>query len=269
MWIALVFSLLLNANAWPADIKAAREAFLNDGRQAAISILLKVIDNLEEYEKDAEINEGEKLATRFKTDEAQREFELAESLYFSAKSGSLEKYKDALKIEPANIGIMYAIIRYHLKSGSCSAAQFQLKKAQQAWKYANLKHYFNLRISECNGQSINLEIVNDLKRRNPKLGIHAELLRVQALVEKGRGKEALSSGLELVERDKSFSETYYWLFKAGELDQGGDLSYLRRYLKICQSYGPKERRSYQLEPLLCGRVKEVRAMVSKLESGGV
>ena len=269
MLIGVLFTLIFNANAELTDIQKAREAFLQEGRKDALKILAKSVRKQKDKTDSKELSEAEKLATRFKTDEAQREFELGESLYFSEQAGSLDKYKNALKLEPDNLTILYAMIRYYLKEGSCSAAKLQLKNARNVWKYAKLQYYYNLKIGECEGKSLDLVKVRNLKKLSPELGSMATVLEIQALVEKGYGKEALKLEKLLEGRDKSFSEIYFWLYKAGELEDGGELGYLRKYLKLCQSYGASERRSFRLEPLLCGRIKQVRAMVSKLESGGV
>lgn len=250
------------AQASPA-IGEARKSFLEQGRKQALTIIEKSLRDSKARVKL--LAEGEKLATRFKMDEAQREFEMGESLYFSKQKGALDHYRAAEKLEPDNIQVGYAKLRYFLSQSKCGPAKKELLKLKKVWRHAKLMPYFRLRVFECEGKSLSLARVTALKKLPP----YDKKLKIQALVDKGRGAEALALAKQLSVKEKAFSEIFYWLFKAGEIESEGRLAHLRKYLKLCQSYGAVERRSFELEPLLCEKTEEAQKMVRARESGGV
>lgn len=241
---------------------------MQEGRKKALSLLEANLESADKQVREKRLAEGQRLAARFKLDESQREFELGESIYFSNKNGAMEHYDLASQLEADNTQVHFAKLRYYLKSGSCSSANKQLKAAKEIWSHSSLIEYYQIRMNLCEGESLDLEKVKNISD-SKELAPYKKRLLIQALVEKGHGQEALKVATDLSTIEVSYSEIYYWLFRAGDLEDGGSLAHLRKYLKLCQSYGGVERRIFKLEPLLCDKEEEVRKLLQKRESGGV
>lgn len=248
-------------------IGQARQLFISGDRDKALEVLSKNIseNSDKKINKEKLINEGDRISRRFLKDAAQRDFELGESLRFSGKSTSESSYEKALKIEPNNVQVLDSLTLQYLSKSECSSAANTIEKIEVLWPYAERLAYLKLLVKVCRGEDLQIS-----DTRGPKwpAEVHGfvQMIEAETLVRSGRGAEAIIIARKIKENNPKYSEPFFWIFKAAEVETGGDTEDLKKYISMCQEYDEKEKRIFGSDPRLCMKLDEAKEILKKHEA---
>lgn len=240
-------------------IKRANQLTLDRERMKASEVLRAAIEKeLKEDREDSanedNLNNYKKALKRvgriFYGQNAQKEFELAESLYFAQKPGSLSHYEQAHRLEPGNIQILLGLMRDHLSRGDCRRALDAYTQVVEINPFDEEGRYFQWLAKLCSERGGAPKIDKDLLSHH-EIGPYAQTQRLlwQVLNEETLDKEDV---LKIQERLKDFPEPYYYLHQIEKKEEEIiSLEFAKRYIEICRRMGSGERRQFRLFPRVC------------------
>lgn len=252
----------------PAIVKA--QEYLQEGqRKQAVELLHQELLNKKTKKKsrDQLATFLRKTTELFLTEQAQKTFEQAESLYFSGKPDGAAWYEQAKKLEPYNLHIIKGLIRAYLAVGACDKALAEIEWSQQNILPGNKAlELYRWQAVHCSGEKVINGLLNT-KMTEVEGVLSSELYAVisSQYYAMQNFEKAISTAQVGQESDLSYPESYYWLWNAKQaLGQPADKE-ARQYLSLCQSITPGLRRKYAATPQLCGQRNKVSDYVKSQE----
>lgn len=266
MWQLLLVTQIFAAD--PTVTAKARQIFLADGRKPALAFLQKQLEQagLRPEQKSKILTEGHNIAQKFLTDRAQRDFEMANSVRFSGGAGAKELYEKALLAEPDNTEILISMAMLDLVENKCGQAKAKFEEIKSIWKQHPMLANIQLLIRFCEKVTPSYTEVKAVNTSRQSLRSFDVILEMRALVAAGRGAEALQIGRKLKDENPTYAETYFWMFKAGQVESEGDPDLLKKYVSTCQAYTETDRREYRLDPSLCTNTAEAQQVLKTEEA---
>ena len=274
---AVIFALCLNGAAADSvvasasSIEQAHQLTLSRERLAAAEVLKSAIDEIKNADSiNQEALEKHKralvrISRVFYGQNAQKEFELAESLYFSKNPRSLSHYEQALRLEPKNVTILIGLMRDLLSREECRRALEVYEQISEMSPYDIEVRYFHWLALLCQEKGGAPQISRDLLE-DEEVGPFAQIahLHWKTLNDMELNKENI---LDIQRRLKDFPEAYYYLHLIAKEDEIINLDFARRYLELCRRSGSAERRRFNLIPHLCRHKNELEADIRAMEGG--
>ncbi len=253
-------------------IQAARQLFLNGDRRGALQMLAQELARLRPSDSKYKTlaTEQAKIATRFLSDTGQKEYELAESMYFAGRKDVHGKYLEALKLEPENGEILESLVLESLHNKECDTAQEYIQMLQRLWTTYPLVDLLNLRLHQCQGLALTEQEVKTVKNLKATRAF-MPTLEAQHFVEKSvqvteeRASKTITKAPKLKPLDGEYPENLYWNFRVGEVQDEGDPEQLKKYIAVCQNLTEAQRRRFRFDPYICEHVNEAQELVKLKE----
>ena len=256
----LVLFALISSNSFAAApvskaIQTARQLILKKDRVGALALLTTALEKEAHKPKGrAEVlREMDRLSKVFLSEEGQKNFELAESILYSGKPGSAEKYEEALTIENMNAEVLLGLVRSRLFEGNCSAASAALLQIDKINPFLPERKILKLKTELCLKQNI-FGVETDPAFKD-ELKTEYKLVQAEIYFNQQKLKESAQALKEIT--DGKMPEVAYWNFKIHEPHAAEAVPYAEKYLDLCKDVTAVQRREYKLEPLLCKRTEEV------------
>jgi tetratricopeptide (TPR) repeat protein len=266
-WIILtLFVWAANESSPQGAITQIQNKILKKDRTGAFKLARELRREFISQDKNLAIfdAEVERAGTLFFTEKGQKDFETAESMYFSLNDNALTNYKSALEGEDGNLLVLSSLAKYYLAKAECSAANDILKLGVVNWPYWLEFKWLGQLVEVCNQLEPSSEVLEAISKK-PDYFIYAQSILAAKLIESGRTKEALNKLAALEKKDSQYPETYFYLFKAQTKDQMGAIEDAEKYINLCKTVGAKERRKYSLDPWLCKKVEAVQKEIAKIK----
>ncbi len=250
-----------------STIQKAQELTLNQERNKATQLLVQEIEKelknpLAQQELKKELLN---LSELFYTEKAQRTFELGRSLSINEPDAGLDKYTEALNLEPGNLKILKELARGYLFKGDCSKSLEISKDALLQNPYS--VDFFLIRIQSkvCLGsiEDFEAEMANPFVDKE-LVSSYLETAKAQYFIAQEKYAQALSS-LGKVKLTK-FPEAYYWRGLAkSKLGQSPTTEY-ESYIELCKEPRSKLRLNFPQEPRTCKESKVIERKLEQLKS---
>lgn len=238
-----------------AVIHEAQKAAVAKNRKAATNKLLNAIKSEHVPKSRAKLMETLKtLADVFFTDQGQRTFETAQSMAYDSPDTALARFNDALAVEDSNVVILLAMARVQLAKKDCAAAATNLESAAEINPYDKTLRFLRAKTFLCEHKP---QEALTLLKMDPADNPVANVTLASALYGSGNEHEAMNLLQKTVNKDASYPEVHYWIWKVSEdktedaEDQG------QKYIALCKNLNLRTRRRYINEPCLCGQTQEV------------
>lgn len=243
-------------------VQEARDQILKNNRVMALTSLQKAYREAggPKLRQDL-LKEMDRLSKVFLTEEGQKNFELAESILYSAKSGASERYELALNGEDENLHVLLGLSRSRLTEGNCAAAELALERARKVQPFDSELKLLTYKTVLCAGQTPKAIETDPIAPK--ELKPYYDLIRLEILYTQKKLKEM--EGLIEQMKEVGIPEALYWQFKMHEANPSAALVYAERYVDACKGITTLQRRNFRLEPKLCSRVEEVTGFMSKNE----
>lgn len=261
LFLSFLFALssITFAAEHPAIAKAQR-LFLNSKRSLATQVLRDALLK----EKTGTPTHKElsdtlrEMSMRFLTDRGQKLFELGETLSQQNPKGAADRYREALAVEDNNTQALLALGLVLLAQQKCEEAEKPLNDAileyPGYWEAQLLLAPTLLcleRTQEFSTQLSKLEKMEGV----PKWWVKYYRARFLFNEEQPLAAKALFENIRTEE--KSFPESYYWIWSL-EKDSVPPLqSSAQRYVRICKNLSSKIRGQFKYEPNLCRETEKV------------
>lgn len=202
------------------------------------------------------------LAEVLYTEKGQQLFELGQSL--AEPKLAVEKFAEALVLEPGNTKIMKNLARAKLRAQECSEALAASDKALEVDPCSPELQLVRLQALQCQGEQETahaylLSQTENLRALRPAF----ELAVLRDLMGQKHWLDVRRKANEYKNLDKDFPEFHWVLFRAGQELKAADIQSGERYLRACQTPAlEKIRRRYEIEPSLCLAQREVEKILA-------
>jgi tetratricopeptide (TPR) repeat protein len=208
------------------------------------------------------------LSDVFYTDKAQQLFELGESLRFENPQMALDRYNEALKIEPGNLNIIRGIGRAQLALGVCDKVSEMAQTAFDMNPFADDLVLMRAQALSCLAKTKDSkQAIEKIDLKKSPLKFFFETVKVQNLFFEDKLGMAEEELKKLIEQDPLFPESYYWMAQIKGKQKVDSTEWSQKYVRICQSMTSQVRRKYSLEPRLCLERKNVEQLMEQNQTG--
>lgn len=248
------------AGAEQPAITKAQKLFLESNRSKATLVLreamLKEKPGTPAYR---ELSDALKeLSARFLTDRGQKLFELGETLSLQNPKGAADRYRDALTVEDKNTQVLLALSIALLAQQKCGEAEKTLMDAVHEnpnnWEAQLLLAPTLLcleRGPEVSEQLARMEKIEAI----PKWWL--KYFRARYLLSEEQPLAARASLESVRSEEKSFPESYYYLWSAEKETLPPPLLMAQKYVGFCKNLSTKARAQFKFEPNLCRETEKV------------
>lgn len=237
-------------------IQKAQALSLQQEREQAAQVLKRAIEN--ETAKKAEqelLKTLFELTTLFYTEKGQSIFEYGRSLFRSSPQEALQKFQEALKLEPSNVSILSEIAKLELFTGKCGDATTTVQKALAQNPYSSDLNLLLAQSLSCSQK--NEEALMALKKVDQSVFSFITLAQIYFV--KNEIKQA-ESHLNLAKvADPKFPEIYYWEMQIRKKNNLDITEQAQFYVKLCKNLQLKDIVKYHSEPRTCIEAKNVEA----------
>ena len=208
------------------------------------------------------------LSEVFYSDKAQQLFELGESLRFDSPQTALEKYGEALKLEPGNVSILRGIGRAQLALGTCEKVSDVAQQAMEMNPFADDLQLLRAQALSCLVRTKDSRaVIEKIDTRKSPLKIYFEVVKIQNLVFEDKFGLAEEELKKLIDADPKFPEGYYWMAQVKTRQKIEATEWNQKYVRLCQAITSAQRRKYGPEPRLCSERKNVELALEQAQSG--
>lgn len=239
-------------------IQKAQNLTLQQNRLQASQVLVRVIRS-EFYNKKAEEELKKALSdisTIFYTEKTQKIFEYGKSLMRESPQEAVEKFNEALKVEPENIQILLWNSRLSLFIGKCEDANQLAQKALDINPFFTQLQLVKLQAEAC---TQNIEPLNKLLVEFKHIESVYPLYYHMVLAQKFFTQKQYPQAGYHIERakqiDKEFPEIYFWESQILEKQELSAKEAASRYVRSCKTITKADYLKYELEPRLCEEFK--------------
>jgi tetratricopeptide (TPR) repeat protein len=248
-------------------ISKAKNLSLQKDRLQATKILIRAAQKERGSAKKELIQTLQELSELFYTEKGQQLFELGQSLKFTALSTSIERYQEALQLEPSNVEVLRALTRAHLTLGACERSLEFSQMLLDSNPFDEEHTLLRLQSIFCGNQvAATKETLETADVKRVELKIYFDMMRAQALIT----EEKLTSAEQLLEKivlqDKAYPESFLLLANLKKRQKKDFLEPAKKYLDLCKGLNPQTRTKYRFEPRLCTEEKKVEAEVEESET---
>lgn len=259
----------LAAEGYKSTISKAQELTLTQERQKVTKILVEALER--EPRESKAFKELKKtllsLSELFYTEKAQRVFEAGRSLEESDIGAAIDKFSEALKMEPGNAKVLKELTRSYLTKGECRKSLDHTKEALLQNPFSTEFFLLRLQSKACLSaiEDYQAELANPFVEKE-SVGIYLDHVQAQALL----SAEQPKSALEILERakikDGQFPETYYWIIQAKTKLGVPATAEIEKYVSLCKESMNKLRAKYIYEPRTCRELKTVEKQLETTRS---
>lgn len=275
-WLSLVpflfFALAAEAQTGLRDsagemVKKAQSMTLQRDRVQATRLLAQGLS----AEKNKGASRKELLATfdqisrLFFSDKTQQSFELALSLKPTDEELTVQKLREAQRMEPDNFAIEEALMRIRLAARDCEAVLGSQKNFPDQYLYIHSGQVLVAQALVCLGR-----YDEALKLKPIEYYMHTETLsavwlalEVEIHFKKSEFIKAREKALVLRGLNPKYPEAYYWSFMAENQLKMPSESSGQKYFSLCRGLSLRQKREFDLDPFLCRRVSEVETIQKK------
>ncbi len=208
------------------------------------------------------------LSEVFYSDKAQQIFESGESLRFDTPQTSVERYAEALKLEPGNVSVLRGLGRAHLALGACDRALDVAQQAMEMNPYPDDLQLLKAQALSCLAKTKDSRgVLEKIELRKSPLKFYFDVVKVQNLIFEDKLGMAEEDLKKLLETDAKFPEAYYWMAQIKSKQKADSLEWNQKYVRLCQSLTPALRRKYNPEPRLCLEQKNAQQLIDQSQAG--
>ncbi|MEQ1876761.1 MAG: hypothetical protein ABL958_08945 [Bdellovibrionia bacterium] len=208
------------------------------------------------------------LSEIFYSDKTQQLFELGESLRFDSPQGALERYNEALKLEPGNVSVLKGIGRAQLTLGTCERVIEVTQQALDIHPFSDDLQLLRAQALSCLVRTKDSRgVIEKIDVRKSPLKFYFEIVKVQNLVFEDKFGLAEEEIKKLIDTDPKFPEAYYWMAQVKTRQKTDALEWNQKYVRLCQAITPAQRRKYGPEPRLCSERRNVEQALEQAQSG--
>lgn len=275
-WLSLVPFLFLSPWAWaqkmandvPSEvIKKAQSMTIQRDRIQALRLLSLALtaDKVKGPAKKELLLAFDQISRLFFSDKTQQSFELAMSLLPTDEELTLQKLREAQRLEPDNFAIEEALMRLRITAKDCGAILSSQKSFQDQYLFLNSSQLLLAQAFTCLGrfeEALSLR-PKEFYQPSDVLASVWLALEIEIHIKKSEFIRAREKALVLRGLSPKYPESYYWSFSAeNSLKMPADSS-AQKYISLCRSLSLRQRREFDLDPHLCRRVPEVEAIQKK------
>lgn len=255
--------IIQNKETYQDIIDKAHNLSLQKNRTQAIDLILGAIQK-ESKKGQAQrelVQALDQISKIFISDKAQQLYELGLSLKDSDQKLAMNRFNEALRLEPDNSAIEIAITHLQMISNDCGGALSRTAKFTHLFPYVEEWRLVNLQASICDGQLQNyIKMKNLLDLKGP-FSVYWILLETEFHFVSEQYLKAQESLAKLMKMDMNMPELYYWSWKVSEKQKIHSEKYAQKYLSLCKTLNSRQRRAYSFEPFLCRRMTEVETFL--------
>lgn len=250
-------------------ISAAENLSLQKDRLQATQILVRALQKEKSLAARKELLASlHELSEVLYTEKAQHLFELGESLRLGQPALALERYGEALRLEPGNIAVLRAMARAQLTLGTCDRVSDTAAQGLELNPYSEELLLLRAQALSCLSRTKDSKLVLEkIDVKKSPLRFYFEAVRVQNLVFEDKLGLAEEDLKKLIEQDPTFAESYYWMGQIKAKQKSDPLEWNQKYVRLCQALTPAIRRKYVNEPRLCLERKNVEQQIEQLQAG--
>lgn len=265
--LSWIISIACATEGTPSPIEQAHALALLKNRQEASAVLIKAIGSATPKSRVKLIDVLNTITKVFFTDKGQRMFEAGQAGMFDSPDLALGQFREALKLEDENILILDNIARVQLQKQDCAGALSTLKTARALNPFLPDPAVLELRALVClKDYETFREKLKSLPAVEKGQEPYVQYLTAQDLLQQQMWRRATEVLSKVSEDQPRFPETYYFLYKASVgLENNGE-AYAQKYVSLCKSLSPRERKQFSNEPRLCLNLKETEDELAKKNS---
>lgn len=257
-------------DTYKSIIQKAQELSLNQERVKAVQLL---VSEIERDQKNQSAQQSLKktlanLSEIFYTEKAQSTFEMGRSLSLKTPEAGIDKFTEALALEPDNIKIMRELAKEYLVSGECQKALDLSRKALMQNPYNSDFFLLRLQSKVCLGnvEDIEAELANPYIVGSEKetLGPYINLIITQYYFSQQKYNIALNTVSKI--KQAEFPEPFYWKGMIKMRLGQSPVSEFESYVDLCKEKAGKSVPRFPLEPRTCRELKSIEQKLEQLKS---
>jgi tetratricopeptide (TPR) repeat protein len=265
--LALIF--IFSVPAWSVEtyrdlITKAQNLSLQKDRLQATKILSRATLKEKGPNRKELILALKELAEIFYSDKGQQTFELGRSLDDSAPSNAVDRYNEALALEPGNTSILKALSRAYASLILCDKGLESANQGLAINPFDDELILLKAQNAVCLKKTEYSKLVSDLSDlMKTNLKIHADFLKAKALFVEGKLPAAEAQIDKTLTADPKFPESHYYLGLL-KLKNGKDATeHFQKYVSLCSDLNAEKKRKYRAEPRLCAEKTKAEAEIEK------
>ncbi len=262
--LVVFFCLCAHAETYRDLITKAQNLSLQKDRLQATKILARATAKEKGPSRKELILALKELAEIFYSDKGQQTFELGRSLDDTAPSNAVDRYNEALALEPNNTSILKALARSYVGLNSCDKG---LESANQGLainpfdeELVLLKAQNNVCLNKTEYSKLVSEL-SDVMKTNLKL--HADFLKAKALYGEGKFPAAEAQFDKTLTLDPKFPESHFYLGLLKQKSGKDATEHFQKYVNLCSDLSGEKKRKYRPEPKLCAEKTKAEAEIEK------
>lgn len=207
------------------------------------------------------------LCEIFYSDKTQQLYESGESLRFESPQTALDRYNEALKLEPGNVSVLRGIGRAQLALGACDKVLESAQLALEANPFSEDLQLLKAQALSCLVRTKDSRgVVEKLDLKKSPLKFYFDVVKVQNLIFEDKFSLAEEELKKLIETEPKFPESYYWMAQIKAKQKMDALEWNQKYVRLCQTIAPMEKRKFGAEPRLCVERKNVEQAIELAQS---
>jgi tetratricopeptide (TPR) repeat protein len=252
--------------SYKSIIAKAQELTLSQDRKSVTKLLVDALEN--EPRGTKAFKELKKtltgLSEMFYTEKAQRIYESARSISEVDTAAAIDKYLEALMIEPGNAKILREITRGYLAKGECKKSLDQTKEALLQNPFSTDFFLLRLQSKACLGtiEDFQAELANPFVEKD-SVSLYIDLVQAQHMISTEKYVAALDVLEKAKQKDPTFPEIYFWIVKIKTKLNQPAVEEMHKYVSLCKESPIKIRSKYMWEPRTC---KELKGLEKQLEA---
>ncbi len=257
IWVACSSSVTAQGNK--VQLEEASKALISGDRVAAIQTLRTALTEETRAPAKKEIQTRIYRAHRaFMTDRAQRLYEVGQAIWFNRPDLAVEKWQQALGLEPDNLSVISRMVRHHLHGRQCETAQSVLDRQPRPLDEDPEVYLLRKEILFCSRKY--LEVIEvKVEHIPPELELAFLYVEAKAHFELKNLERTQVIIQKIWEKDPKFPENLLLKarLKKGESAESA-YEWELKYLSQCKELHDRDRRRYIFEPHICQQAKTVQ-----------
>lgn len=263
--IVLTFCFSARATETYRDlITKAQNLSLQKDRLQATKILSRATLKEKGPSRKELIEALRELAEVFYSDKGQQTFELGRSLDDSAPSNAVDRYNEALALEPSNTSVLKALSRAYIGLNLCDKGLESANQGLAINPFDDELILLKAQNAVCLNKTEYSKLVLDLAElMKTNLRIHADFLKAKALLAEGKLPAAEAQIDKTLATDPKFPEGHYYLGLLKQKNGKDATEQFQKYVSLCSDMSSEKKRKYRPEPKLCAEKTKAEAEIEK------